>query len=642
MKAVQHHLKDNHLISQPVEIAGRWPAGDQQAAYVIAVEQTEILEISRTFDGLLWVAAGKHPQRSLSQVLLPRARKAKDMVGTRANYDAERTARRSIAALLRNAISSRVSAGFVIAVPAPIFQGLWRDAQQDTPPAQVEEVPAELPCAKSISTERHPPLAQIQVPKELEMIILGCAPNLHRVRQMIMLAVRNPQTTVLIMGELGTGKDLVARTIHSYTSAVAQLAHGGRNAANFINVDMNLGPDTLFESELFGCKKGAFSGAVYDRPGQCHKAQGGTLLINEVGDTPAHMQGKLLRLFECKRFLPVGAAEEEQLEARLIAATNKNLDQMVQMRRFRGDLYDRIRNGGITILTPVLRDHKEDIPPIARELWRRRTGNPEAWLPEEAVRELQLHNWPGNVRELDSLLSRLLLQCGDRDLGAEHVRRCLYLTGARTTLSPAEPSVESFETFKLDCLRHLIRVGVVIRSCKITLREIIIENKLDAQTCLKVHSLLKDGPFMDLDVQTRNPLAFLCDFAFTAVIELKKKLRYLIKVLDSDQNTLQGYDVEDLKHAFDTALKALFQAERQIMGNGPIQMPPVPQVPVEFHTLPNQRATGQTQAYSRPFDNRSQDEVEQGLSDDACANEFSSADLCDSTRRHARSASGTE
>jgi len=210
--------------------------------------------------------------------------------------------------------------------------------------------------------------------------------------------VSRHDSTVLLQGEPGTGKTLLARTIHN-----ASLRADGP----FLVVDCGAIPPTLIETELFGHEKGAFTGAQATRIGSFEAARGGTLFLDEIGELPLDMQPKLLRVLEDRTVKRVGSTASLQLDVRVIAATNRNLDAAVALGTFRSDLLYRLNT--VAVVVPPLRDRPEDIPLLAEHFYRESTGNPEATLPEAVNAELLKRSWPGNARELRSALERLVV-----------------------------------------------------------------------------------------------------------------------------------------------------------------------------------------------------------------------------------------
>lgn len=223
--------------------------------------------------------------------------------------------------------------------------------------------------------------------------------------------ISETDSTVLITGESGTGKEVFARAIHERSSR-----------ANGPLVIVNCGaiPGDLLEAELFGHVKGAFTGATNNRIGRFEAANGGTIFLDEVGDIPLHLQVKLLRVLQTRSFEPVGSSQTINVNSRIIAATNVNLEEAVQKKMFREDLYYRLNV--IPVKIPSLRERKSDIELLARhfiERFNRATGNSVQTPSGDVLNALQSYDWPGNVRELENLMERLVILKGQGtiDLG---------------------------------------------------------------------------------------------------------------------------------------------------------------------------------------------------------------------------------
>ncbi len=208
-------------------------------------------------------------------------------------------------------------------------------------------------------------------------------------------------TTVLITGESGTGKEVLARLIHKKSK---------RSKKPFITVNCGAIPEDLLESELFGYKKGAFTGANADKKGLIEEANGGTLFLDEIGELPLNLQVKLLRVLQEGEIKPLGASKPKKVDVRFIAATNRNLEKLVKEGRFREDLYYRLNV--INIEIPPLRKRKEDILPLAKFFIKKVAAKyniPPKTLSKKAEKQLLEYNWPGNVRELENTIERIML-----------------------------------------------------------------------------------------------------------------------------------------------------------------------------------------------------------------------------------------
>jgi len=231
--------------------------------------------------------------------------------------------------------------------------------------------------------------------------LIGDSPAMAHVREMIDKLSRS-QAPIYISGESGSGKELAARLIHSQSA---------RHAAPFIPVNCGAIPENLMESEFFGYRKGAFTGADSERDGFFHAAQGGTLFLDEVADLPLPMQVKLLRAIQEKKVRKVGSTSEEAVDARIISATHRNLKDCVDAGSFRQDLYYRLNV--IELKMPPLRERQEDIPPLVEAALARISGGHPPRLAPEAMRALSLYSFPGNVRELENILERATALCSD-------------------------------------------------------------------------------------------------------------------------------------------------------------------------------------------------------------------------------------
>jgi len=234
--------------------------------------------------------------------------------------------------------------------------------------------------------------------------LVGCGLRIQEIRYLIE-QVSDSKANVLILGESGTGKEVVARSIHEVSN---------RNKGPFVPVNCGAIPAELLESELFGHEKGAFTGAFSSRKGRFELAAGGTLFLDEIGDMPMPMQVKLLRVLQERTFDRVGGTKSLQADVRVVAATHRNLETLIETGDFREDLYYRLNV--FPIEKPALRDRQEDIPLLLQELLSRLERDHHATLrfTQRALDSLMQHDWPGNVRELSNLLERLLILHANR------------------------------------------------------------------------------------------------------------------------------------------------------------------------------------------------------------------------------------
>jgi two-component system nitrogen regulation response regulator NtrX len=242
--------------------------------------------------------------------------------------------------------------------------------------------------------------------------IIGESVPMKALRQQLTL-MAGTNGRVLIYGESGTGKELVAHAIH---------ATSPRASEPFVEVNCAAIPEELIESELFGHRKGSFTGAQEDKTGKFQKADGGTLFLDEVGDMSLKTQAKVLRSLEEQRFEPVGASESIQVDVRVVAATNKHLEEEIERGNFREDLFYRLNV--IPFYVPPLRERIEDVPLLAEHFLREFTrayGRKAKELTPEAHRVLKSYHWPGNVRELKNLMERIAILHPQVRIDARHI-----------------------------------------------------------------------------------------------------------------------------------------------------------------------------------------------------------------------------
>jgi two-component system, NtrC family, response regulator PilR len=236
---------------------------------------------------------------------------------------------------------------------------------------------------------------------------------MHNMREMIARVARS-QAPVHIFGESGTGKELVAKLIHE---------SGPRREGPFVPVNCGAIPSELMESELFGHKRGSFTGAVSDKKGLIQSAEGGTLFLDEIADLPLHMQVKLLRVIQEKAVRPIGEQAEVGVDVRVLSATHKNLSQLVAEGRFREDLFYRVNV--IELRVPSLRERPEDVPELAdsilRRLGRRMKITPPM-LGKDALAALEVYAFPGNVRELENILERAITLSVSGEISAPDIQ----------------------------------------------------------------------------------------------------------------------------------------------------------------------------------------------------------------------------
>lgn len=282
--------------------------------------------------------------------------------------------------------------------------------------------------------------------------IIGQSEAMQKVFEVVK-KVADSKSNVLIGGESGTGKELIARAIH-YNSA--------RNRMPFVTVNCSALPEPLLESELFGHMKGSFTGAISNKAGLFEVADGGTIFLDEIGDTTPATQVKLLRVIQEREFRRVGGTKDVKVDVRVIAATNKDLEKAVAEGGFREDLYYRL--DVIPIQLPPLRMRAGDIPLLARhflERFSRASGKPVPSLAPEAMNLLLAHEWKGNVRELENLIERVVAFVSEPVLTEEHIRGWLHRPAASPQAYPADLPPEGLD---LEALINTIEKDLLLKA----------------------------------------------------------------------------------------------------------------------------------------------------------------------------------
>ncbi len=240
--------------------------------------------------------------------------------------------------------------------------------------------------------------------------LIGASPAMRKV-QVILEKVATGKGSVLITGESGTGKELAARAIHSFSS---------RKNGPFIDVNAGAIPANLFEAELFGAKKGAYTGSTEDRAGLFEMADKGTLFLDEVGELPMDVQAKLLRVLESGEVRAVGDSKSRKVDVRVISATNQDLQSFVERGRFRKDLYYRL--SVLPLKMPSVRERMEDVPLLTRHFLKLLSGpKRNLRLDSEAMKAMMGYSWPGNVREIKNILERAALFTSGAEIGPEEI-----------------------------------------------------------------------------------------------------------------------------------------------------------------------------------------------------------------------------
>ncbi len=266
--------------------------------------------------------------------------------------------------------------------------------------------------------------------------MIGKSPSIQKIFD-ILPVVSDSEATVLIEGPTGTGKDLLAKVIHNASK---------RAKKPMVKVNCAALPDNLLESEMFGYVKGAFTGADRDKPGRFQEADKGTIFLDEIGDLPLSLQAKLLRVLEDREFYPLGSRKTTKVDVRIIAATNQDLEKLVEAKRFREDLFYRLNV--IRLELPSLKERKDDIPLLIDHILKRLSAVKEtrvSKISEDAMEALLNYDYPGSIRELENILEHALTICQEKMIERRHLP--LSLQKAVSTEGSSQEPVEDSETF---------------------------------------------------------------------------------------------------------------------------------------------------------------------------------------------------
>ena len=493
----------------------------------------------------------KHPAKALAPLLLGQDR----IPLVHGPYTSAGQLLRSVRTLLDHAVRKADRNVFVVGAAQSVFDELWaastgRAAAGGAPRARSD--PAAAPGNLLLEL-----LARLPIPESVREQFVGESVEVQLVRQLVVRAARQGDP-VLITGDTGTGKEVVARLIHDQSA---------RRLQTFTAVNCGAIPRDLFESELFGYERGAHSTATLRKLGLWQMTRGGTLFLDEIADLFPDHQVKILRALDQGEVRAVGAVKGETVDARVIAATNRDLFAMVQSGEFREDLYYRLR--AFTIRSPALRDHPDDIPLLAAHFWRSLTRDAKARLPAEVVQELRSHRWPGNARELKLALSTVFGLFGKERLTVRHLRAVLELDGHVGVRLAGAAGPDEVGLHRAECLRHLRRVDEVLRAVKVSLRPVVGDARADDATAGRVRAEVRQR-VDELELLCMRPLLFYGETTFSVIDRLKGRLVTVLRVLAEDAARTGPAGKTDLEAEFRLALSTIFrEVDRLLRDDNP-------------------------------------------------------------------------
>jgi hypothetical protein len=516
----------------------------QQAAPVVWVVSSEQLAGLKKLGRIIDYKGKKHKAMQLTRIL----RKGEHIPVVDGDFSSAGKLERSVQSYLKNDGDTLPKLAIIV-TGRDIIESLRHRLPKSSLCVRLDQV---ISPAVQLSDEfQQNALDQFQLlvmgrpmPQELIKSYLGESLEVQMVRHLILLAgeIDNP---VLVTGDTGTGKEIVARKVHYYSN---------RRTLPFRPVNCSAIPHNLLESELFGHLKGSFTDAFTDKTGLWLEADGGTLFLDEIGDLAPDHQAKILRTLESGRIRPVGSNQEIPVNARIIAATNRNLLQMVQEGKFREDLYYRLR--GFLIHTPALRSHREDIPLIASTKWEEIAGPDGPLLGDDLLAMLRRYDWPGNVRELKMVLTFIYgLFRAWRILHIPQLQMACALLGITIQTYDGPERRAYYGNSRHSPLCHLQRVFEVIKAVEHILCSVKDEKRTGPDVTEHLAGQLR-YICTDLEQLCRKPALFTPE-TFEAVNLLHSRLVYFVAGLKTDAAVSLSYWRENGEVAVKSALVAV-------------------------------------------------------------------------------------
>ena len=528
-------------------------------AYIVAIQSlVELAKLGNAIPNL----KKKTPETELSRFLPPTGNERVLLI--EGNYSSTGRIKQSVCAFLKNARAKGSLIVCFVGVDKHLFAALWKEAERSTTFGSSESSvtkPRQIARTASSSSRKQASesylslLPEEKVSQELAEAFVGNGVEVQLVRQLILRAARHDRP-VLIQGETGTGKEIVARRIHQYSTG-----HG--RSGPFCPIDCGAIPHNLFESELFGHSPGAYTDARSFRQGIWKTADNGTLFLDEIGELTLGHQAKLLRAIETKKIRPVGIDKEVSVNARIIAATNRDLFAMVRRGAFREDLYQRLR--AAAIYTPSLRDYPEDIPCLAEHVWRRITGDDTTLtLPPDILDGLAEYRWPGNVRDLRTVLEEIHTSFDRQNLGRQHLEAVMgYFGHSKISIDDMQLG-DAISRHPIDCFRHLRRADEIVLATKAALHPLIVQKKTDKATIKRVQLDLTER-LHDFDGICASTLLFNSHVTYNVVHQLKGKLTDFLALLRNDTPKALSYYQQDLRKHFQLTLPAISEETQRVL-----------------------------------------------------------------------------
>lgn len=487
----------------------------QEVPLVLALRNDHLDQLIE-FKDLVVDRGWKHPAIQLSRIFLKPAKFPGKALALRTDYSVVARLRTSLKALLNKICKADDKIVCLVGVREEIFDELQKDC--DAP---------RVSCSSKHKVSVDDFWSLIAPPPEpiatqLADKFVGVSAHAQRVRMLIYLATQ-VNATVLVLGETGTGKEVVARAIHDHDQR--------SDKGNFVPVNCSAIPENLFESELFGYVRGAFSDAKTDREGLWQSAKRGTLFLDEIGDLSLDNQVKVLRALEEKRIRRVGSDRETGIESvRVIAATNRDVHSMLVSGKFREDLYYRLIQ--FLIRTPSLREHTEDIPILAMHFWKDIGNGGIGNLTSDTLEALKVYSWPGNARQLRLVLMNLhSFFPSVSEIQVKYLKFVLHYLGALYFDGEFESDQES-SLDAIKSLRNLRRVEEVLRMFSVKLHPLVELGETDERAVRSTQAWI-EFRLSELQELCAQPSLFGKGPIFLAVHQLLGRMKYFNELLKS-------------------------------------------------------------------------------------------------------------
>lgn len=537
IKALKYSMEDGALSVKVHELDTGNPQvlhrEIQQAISLVLVIKNDHIDQIVELKDLVVDRGWRHPAIQLSRVLLKPGKFVKMATALRTDYRVSARFRNSLKTLLDKISMYDNKVVCLIGVREEIFDELLQDC--DAP--YVSNSSRHKASVDDFWSLIAPP--QEPIATQLAEKFVGVSAHAQRVRTLIYLATQ-VNATVLVLGETGTGKEVVARAIHDHDQR--------EEKGSFVPVNCSAIPENLFESELFGYVRGAFSDAKTDRGGLWQSAKRGTLFLDEIGDLSLDNQVKVLRALEEKRIRRVGSDKETGIESvRVIAATNRDVHSMLMSGKFREDLYYRLIQ--FLIRTPSLREHTEDIPILAKHFWKEIGNGGLSNLASDTLEALKGYSWPGNARQLRLVLMNIhSFFPSVTEIQVKHLKFVLHYLGALYFDGEFESGRES-SLDAIKSLRNLRRVEEVLRMFSVKLHPLVELGETDERAVRSTQAWI-EFRLSELQELCAQPSLFGKGSLFLSVHQLLGRMKYFNELLKSGYTDALAFWSKEVSQEF--------------------------------------------------------------------------------------------